>query len=175
MLKRRVSTCIMLAAGFRRCYHKNLRGHPGYDLIKKISTRCRRKKKGFHWRFVLRPLGEQLSRPWSPCTLNLRTWWVKKWLYAFIFSADTLEWQFSPQSTIVCNSYKLRMLGILLMCLFVPFFYYTQCSFYYWHGSSSKEPHLSISISRSSYLLILLHSLIDMLLSVSTDISIRRH
>ena len=64
-----------------------------------------------------------------------------------------------------------------LMC---PFLDHTQCSIYYWYGSTFKMPRFFfgggfISISRCLYKLVLLYSLTDMLLSVGTDISIRTH
>ena len=56
-----------------------------------------------------------------------------------------------------------------------PFLDYTPGSYYYWHAGSFKGPHFSMTISSSFYLLILSYYLIDILLSVGTDISIRRH
>ena len=85
--------------------------------------------------------------------------------YFFIYIDRTLlrKW-YDQQRENFYILYRLVQPGILLMCLSVPFWILSSGNF--------KESYFLISISKSLYLLILLYSLTDMLLSVGTGMRI---
>ena len=93
--------------------------------------------------------------------------------YFFIHTDDILQRRWSVlQRAIFCISY---WLGILSMSLSLLFLMISSAPTITGTVVVLRFYIFSISVSRSLYLLILLYSLTDMLLSISTDISIKRH
>ena len=85
-----------------------------------------------------------------------------------------LRWWACPQSVVFLYFMEVETARYFINVFMCSFLDQTQGSHYYWYGGSLKETHFLNSSSRLVYLFILLYSLTNML-SVSTDISIRKH